>query len=223
MMPSIKQMNFVLLGPPGAGKGTMAGYLIKEYDLLHVSTGDMLRETVKEGAELGATIESYMNSGELVPDDIVTQSVIERIKRDDAAKGVILDGYPRTKAQAESLDDALTQGNRSLDTVLYFRTSEEVAVNRLSGRRVCPECGFNYHVINIPPKEKDLCDRCGVRLIQREDDRPETVKNRLKVYEQRTKDLIEYYKNKGLLEEVNGDMEAEKLFEEIKSFFHEKV
>ncbi|MCK5450329.1 MAG: adenylate kinase [Candidatus Omnitrophica bacterium] len=208
-------MNMVLLGPPGAGKGTQADMLIKAYGLLHISTGAMLREAVKEGGELGAEIETYMNSGELVPDDIVTKAVTERMNKPDAADGVILDGYPRTRIQAESLDKALREENKSLDTVLYFKTSEEVAVYRLSGRRVCEKCGKNYHVVNIPPRVENICDKCNVKLIQREDDSPETVKNRLAVYGKRTKDLIVYYNEKGLLNEVDGDVQAKKLFDEI--------
>jgi len=216
------QFNLVLLGPPGAGKGTQAALLIKAYHLLHISTGDMLRETVKEDNAIGREIRKYMNSGELVPDEIVTQSVIDRMGKPDAASGVILDGYPRTRSQAESLDSLLKDGDRSLDIVLYFKTSEDVAVRRLSGRRVCPECGKNYHVTNIPPKKEGICDTCGVELVQREDDKPETVKNRLSVYARRTKDLIAYYEGKGLLREVDGDLSAEQLFDDIDGLFREE-
>ncbi len=212
-------LNLVLLGPPGAGKGTQAGYLVDAYDLLHVSTGDLLREEVKKTTDLAKEIREYMNSGKLVPDDVVTRLTVERMSRDDALNGVILDGFPRTSAQAESLDDAMRESGRSIDIVLYLNTSEKVAVDRLAGRRTCPECKHNYHMTNMPPKEDELCDKCGVSLMQREDDRPETVKNRLKVYSEKTSDLIEYYKNKGLLKDFNGDLEADKLFEEIDAFF----
>ena len=214
-----KPLNLVLLGPPGAGKGTQAIRLIKAYGLLHVSTGDMLREAIKEGSELGREVEACMNRGELVPDDIVTKVVVERINKPDAMSGVIFDGYPRTKGQAKSLDIALNDESKTLDVVLYFKTSEEVAVQRLSGRRVCPKCGKNYHITNIPPKQESICDYCGVALIQRDDDKPETVKNRLKVYEKSTKDLIDYYSRKGLLREANGDLTAEKLFDYIDTLF----
>ncbi|MGB2600239.1 MAG: adenylate kinase [Candidatus Omnitrophota bacterium] len=214
-----RTINLVLLGPPGAGKGTQAALLIKAYDLLHVSTGDMLREAIKEGTETGKEAESYMNKGELVPDEIVTKAVIDRINKPDAAGGVILDGYPRTKVQAESLDESMKKEEKSLDLVLYFKTSEDVAVQRLSGRRVCPECGKNYHVPNMPPAKDNVCDKCGVELFQREDDKPETVKNRLKVYEESTKDLVEYFNDKGLLKEVDGDISADELFERIDALF----
>ena len=213
------KINLVLLGPPGAGKGTQAALLVKAYHLLHISTGDMLREAVKEGSEIGRKIQECMSSGELVPDEIVTRSVIDRINKPDAAEGVILDGYPRTREQAEALDKLLKEEKRSLDMVLYLETSEEVAVQRLSGRRVCPKCGKNYHVTNMPPEKEGFCDICGVELEQREDDKPETVRNRLHVYERRTKDLIEYYEEKSLLRKVDGNVAAEQLFEEIDALF----
>ncbi|MFH1305010.1 MAG: adenylate kinase [Candidatus Omnitrophota bacterium] len=217
-----KEFNLVLLGPPGAGKGTQAGYLTKAYHLPHVSTGDMLREAVKEGTETGIEAEKYMNSGELVPDSVVTRIMIERMAKPDAAGGVIFDGYPRTVPQAGSLDDALIKEERSLNVVLYFETTEKVAVERLSGRRVCGKCSKNYHVTNMPPAKDGTCDVCGGELIQREDDKPETVKNRLAVYKERTKDLIEYYEKKGLLREVNGDLPAKQLFDDIDALFRQE-
>lgn len=217
-----KQMLIVLLGAPGAGKGTQAGILKDEYKLLHVSTGDMLREAIKEGSEIGKEAQSYMKKGELVPDGIVTKLVIGRISRPDASTGVILDGYPRTLKQAESLDESLSRASRRIDSVLYFSTTEDVVIQRLSGRRVCPKCGYNYHVKNIPPKKEGICDTCGVALIQREDDKPETVKNRLVEYNKRTKDLIEYYRAKGILCEVDGDLPAAKLFENIDTLFRKE-
>ena len=221
-MTGKRQSIIVLLGAPGAGKGTQAGILKEAYGLLHVSTGDMLREAIKEGSRTGMAAQSYMNKGELVPDSIVTELVVDRLARPDAGHGVILDGYPRTLAQAESLDGALEKTGKAVNTVLYFKTSDEVAIQRLSGRRVCPKCGFNYHIKNIPPKTEGVCDKCGVSLMQREDDRPETVKNRLVVYGERTKDLIDHYRKKGTLREVDGDLPAEKLFENIKTLFSEE-
>jgi adenylate kinase len=214
-----RSLNLVLLGPPGAGKGTQAALLIKAYNLLHISTGDMLREAVKADTEVGKEAANFMNKGELVPDEIVTKAVIERLSRPDAAGGVILDGYPRTRVQAESLDESLKEEEKSLDIVLYFKTSEEVAIKRLSGRRVCPKCGKNYHVSNMPPAKDNMCDKCGVELYQRDDDKPETVKNRLVVYEKSTKDLIDYYNEKGLLREVDSDISAKELFERIDALF----
>jgi adenylate kinase len=218
-MTSDRQRLIVLLGAPGAGKGTQAGILKQEYKLLHVSTGDMLREAIKEGSPTGTEAQGFMTRGELVPDAIVTKLVIDRMAKPDASKGVILDGYPRTLAQAESLDDSLCKAKKAVDTVLFFKTSEAVAIQRLTGRRVCPKCGYNYHMTNMPPKKADICDTCGVNLIQRDDDKLETVKNRLVVYNDRTKDLIDYYKNKGILREVDGDLPAKKLFEDIGVLF----
>jgi len=221
-MTGKKHMNLVLLGPPGAGKGTQADLLIKAYGLLHISTGVMLREAVKEGGETGKKIERYMNSGELVPDEIVTKAVTERMRRPDAAEGVILDGYPRTRSQAEALDESLTNEKKALDKVLYFKISEDVAVYRLSGRRICTKCGKNYHVKNMMPKKENICDQCGIELIQREDDSPDIVKNRLSVYERNTEDLIGYYAKKALLCEIDGDLQADKLFDEIDSLFRQE-
>ena len=217
-----RSLNLVLLGPPGAGKGTQAALLIKAYSLLHVSTGDMLREAVKEGTEVGKEAEKCMNKGELVPDEIVTKAVIESLSKPDATGGVILDGYPRTRVQAESLDASLKKEEKSLDMVLYFKTSEDIAITRLSGRRVCPKCGKNYHITNMSPAKENICDKCNVALFQRDDDKPETVKNRLIVYEKSTKDLIDYYKEQGLLREVDSDVSAEELFEIIDALFKEE-
>jgi adenylate kinase len=214
-MTEARSINMVLLGPPGAGKGTQAAHLIKAYGLLHISTGDMLREAVKEGGDIGKELASYMNEGKLVPDGIVTRTVVERMAKPDAQGGVILDGYPRTRPQAESLDSSLDASGRTLDVVIYFSTSDEVAIQRLSGRRVCKDCGKNYHATNMPPKQEGICDICGAKLYQREDDKPETVKNRLTVYEKSTKDLIEYYRTKGLLKEVDGGLPAKDLFNDI--------
>jgi len=215
-------MKIVLLGPPGAGKGTQAGILCRAFDMIHVSTGDMLREAIKEGTEVGKKAQGYMNKGELVPDEIVTRAVIDRINKPDAEKGVILDGFPRTRGQAESLDRMLEECGSSLDDVLYLKTSEETAVQRLSGRRVCPRCGKNYHVTNMPPVKEGVCDKCGVPLEQRDDDKPETVKNRLEVYDKTTSDLVDYYREKGLLRQVDGNISAEMLFEDIKKLFREE-
>lgn len=215
-------LNLVLLGPPGAGKGTQAGFLVEAYGLLHLSTGDMLRAETEKETELGLKIKEFMSKGELVTDEIVTELMVKRLKEPDASNGVIFDGYPRTRTQAESLDVALKKIDSSITRVLYLRTSEEVAVSRLAGRRVCPTCKHNYHMTNMPPKNNETCDDCGVALMQREDDNPVTVKKRLSVYAEQTSDLIDYYRQEGSLVEVNGDLDAQKLFQKIDTLFKEE-
>jgi len=212
-------MKLVLLGPPGAGKGTQSVVLAKKYNIPHISTGDILRESVKSGQPLGLKAKSYMDKGELVPDEVVTGIVVERLKKDDTKKGYILDGFPRTLKQAQDLDEALKKASSALDMVVYFATSAAVAIERLSGRRVCKACGVNYHVKNIPPKKEGVCDKCGQPLFQRPDDKEDTVRNRLKVYEDQTKPLIDFYGNKGLLKRVSGDMGVDELFKVLSKIF----
>jgi adenylate kinase len=212
-------VKLVLLGPPGAGKGTQSVVLCKKYVIPHISTGDMLRESIKTGQSLGLKAKSYMDKGELVPDEVVTGIVVDRLARPDAKKGFILDGFPRTLKQAEDLDVALTNIGSGIDLVIYFATSSDVAIARLSGRRVCKKCGFNYHVKNIPPKKEGVCDKCGGELFQRLDDKEETVRNRLKVYEAQTKPLIDYYMKKGILKKVSGDMDVDELFKALSKIF----
>lgn len=212
-------MRLVLLGPPGAGKGTQSIVLAKAYNIPHISTGDILRESVKRGLPLGLKAKSYMDKGELVPDEVVTGIVVDRIKSQDTKKGYILDGFPRTVKQAEDLDAALQKGGSAIDMAVYFDTSEATAIERLSGRRVCKACGFNYHVKNIPPKKEGTCDKCGNPLFQRPDDKEETVRNRLKVYEAQTKPLIEYYTKKGIIKEVSGDLGVDELFKVLSNIF----
>ena len=216
-------MNVVLLGPPGAGKGTQAKVLSKEFKLLHISTGDMLRDAVKRGSEVGKLAKSYMDKGELVPDEVVIGIVKERIAQDDVRDGFMLDGFPRNEKQAMQLDEALNESNKKIDYVLYFKTKPETSIARLSGRRVCTACGAIFHATNMPPKKDGICDLCNGQLIQRDDDKEETVKRRLVVYDNETKALIEYYKNVGNLQEVSGDYEVAKLFEDIKKLFSKKV
>lgn len=208
-----------MLGPPGAGKGTQSVVLAKTYGIPHISTGDILRESVKAGQPLGLKAKSYMDKGELVPDEIVTGIVVERLKKDDTRKGYILDGFPRTLAQAEELDRALRNASSDIDMVVYFATSPAVAIERLSGRRVCRSCGFNYHIKNIPPRKEGLCDKCGGELFQRPDDKEDTVRNRLKVYEDQTKPLIDFYAKKGSLKRVSGDMGVDDLFKVLSKIF----
>lgn len=212
-------MRLILLGPPGAGKGTQSVVLAREFKIPHISTGDMLREAVKEGVPLGLKAKSYMDKGDLVPDEVVTGLVAERLKKSDAGNGYILDGFPRTLKQAGDLDAALSKSGQGMDMVLYFETSEKTAIERLTGRRVCKKCGFNYHVRNIPPKKEGICDKCGGELYQRPDDKEDTVRNRLKVYEAQTKPLIEYYTGKGVLRKVSGDLGVDQLFKVLSKMF----
>ena len=215
-------MRIVLLGPPGAGKGTQAQVLSKDLTLPHISTGDMLREALKAGSPLGLEVKAYMEKGALVPDDIVIALVSERLRKADAKKGFILDGFPRTPEQAESLDQSLKGLEMPLDIVLYFKTGLDVIIRRLSGRRVCSQCGRNFHLTNFKPKVDGLCDVCGARLIQRPDDKEETIENRLKVYEHQTAPLIEYYKKKKVLVEASGDMEVKPLNVTLMDLFQKK-
>lgn len=214
-------MKLVLLGPPGAGKGTQSIVLSKKYNIPHISTGDILRESVKKGLPLGLKAKSYMDKGELVPDEIVTGIVVERLKNPDTQRGYILDGFPRTVKQAEDLDAALKSASSSIDMAVYFDTSEATAIERLSGRRVCKVCGFNYHIKNIPPKKSGICDKCAGQLFQRPDDKEDTVRNRLKVYGVQTKPLIEYYTEKGIIKKVSGDLGVDELFQVLSKIFRD--
>ncbi|MFH2137796.1 MAG: adenylate kinase [Candidatus Omnitrophota bacterium] len=214
-------MRLVLLGPPGAGKGTQANVLSKKYNLLHISTGDLLREAVKANSSVGLEAKTYMDKGELVPDEIVTKMITEKLKNSDSGLGFMLDGFPRTGKQAEILDQALFDMSLPLDMVIYFETKEDTILTRLTGRRVCRGCGFNFHVVNIPPKQEGICDYCGGELYQRKDDTEETIKNRITVYNNQTSELIDYYAKKGLLEKVSGDLEVDVLFEDLQKIFAE--
>jgi len=204
-------MNLVLLGPPGAGKGTQAKVLSKSLNIPHISTGDMLRETVSKGTPLGKEAKEYMQRGELVPDRLVVEIVKEDFATKKIEKGFMLDGFPRTLEQAKILDATLGNIGKKLDTVLYFKTSLKTSVARLSGRRVCKSCGANFHIKNIPPKKEGVCDYCGGQLYQRRDDQAETVKKRWAVYTEETAPLIAYYENRGILQEVSGDLEVNEL------------
>lgn len=212
-------MRLVFLGPPGAGKGTVAQVLSKTHHIAHMSTGDMLREAVKNSTAIGLRAKAFMEKGQLVPDALVIELVKERLSHADAQKGFILDGFPRTPEQAESLDATLAQLKMPTDVVLYFKTSTEMIIRRLSGRRVCGKCGHNYHVINYRPKVEGVCDDCGDKLVQRPDDREETVLNRLKVYEEQTAPLIGYYRKKNILHEFSGDLDVPPLIEQLETLF----
>ncbi|MDQ0160385.1 adenylate kinase [Alkalibacillus sp. S2W] len=208
-------MNLILMGLPGAGKGTQAEKIVEKYDIPHISTGDMFRSAIKEGTPLGKEAKSYMDAGDLVPDEVTVGIVKERLSKPDCEKGFLLDGFPRTVAQAEALENLLSELDTSLDYVIHVKVPEEKLVDRLTGRRICPECGATYHVEFNPPKEDGKCDIDGATLIQREDDQPETVRNRLNVNMEQTKPLLDYYGDKGYLVDVNGDQHIDDVFEQI--------
>lgn len=197
-------MNLIFLGPPGAGKGTQSKLLCEKQHLPQISTGDMFREAKQNRTELGGKAEAYMKAGDLVPDEIVIGIVDERLKKPDCAKGFLLDGFPRTVAQADALTNLLQKRGRRIDKVFNFVVPKEELVQRLSGRRVCEQCGATYHCVFSPPKNLKFCDKCDGQVIQRQDDEEETVRQRLTVYEDKTKALIGYYEKKGLLDRIDG-------------------
>lgn len=207
----------VLLGPPGAGKGTQAKTLSEALGVPHVSTGDLFRAHLKNQTELGKMAETYMSKGQLVPDDVTVGMLRERFQQEDCRKGAILDGFPRTIPQAEALDDLLSENGEALAAVIYVDLPSEVAVRRLSGRRTCKAQGHVYHVEYNPPKVAGVCDIDGSELVQREDDREETVKKRIEVYLEQTSPLIDYYEARGLLRRVNGDQPVEQVAEAMKA------
>ncbi len=204
-------MKLVLIGCPGAGKGTQAKMLSKKFDIAHISTGDLLREQIKNGTELGKKVQQIMEEGGLVSDDIVSAMLAERIQADDCKKGYILDGYPRNVEQAEGLYDIVGD----LDKVICYEVEDKVIVDRMVGRRSCPNCGKMYHISYNPPKTEGVCDECGTALIQRKDDNEETVVNRLKVYHETTAPVIDYYEKKGILLRTNGVGDINEIFENV--------
>jgi adenylate kinase len=209
-------MRIVLMGPPGAGKGTQAKKLCEAFGVPQVSTGDILRAAVNQGTELGRKAKEYMDQGLLVPDEVITGIVKERLRENDAEKGFILDGFPRTIPQAESLEKILEEMEVKLDAVINIVVPREELIERFTGRRVCEVCGSTYHVKYNPPRQQGICDKCGGRLIERADDDVKTVEKRIDVYERETKPLIDYYKNKNLLANIDGNRPIEEVFEEIK-------
>lgn len=208
-------LRTVLLGPPGAGKGTQATRIVEKYNVPHISTGDIFRENIKNGTELGKKAQEYMNKGELVPDDLVIEIATTRLLADDCKEGFLLDGFPRTVYQAEKLDEFLKAHGLELDVVIDIEVGKDELITRLTGRRVCKACGASYHVVNIPPKTGGICDSCGGELFQRADDTVETVNNRIEVYNEQTMPLVDYYKNAGKLAVVDGALSLDTVFAEI--------
>lgn len=208
-------MRLVLLGPPGAGKGTQASAIVKKYNIPHISTGDIFRENIKQGTELGKRAKEYIDKGLLVPDDIVVSIVKDRILEKDCKNGFLLDGFPRTLNQGEALDDELSQMNLKLDKVININVEKEVLIERTIGRRICKDCGATYHIKFNPPVKEGICDNCGGKLYQRDDDTQETVEKRIEVYQKQTKPLIDYYTKKGLILNVDGTKKISEIFDEI--------
>ncbi len=208
-------MKIIMLGAPGAGKGTQAKMIAAKYGIPHISTGDIFRANIKNGTELGAKAKEYMDKGLLVPDELVVDLVIDRFKEADCANGYVLDGFPRTIPQAEALDKALTAIGENVDYAINVEVPDENIVNRMGGRRACVGCGATYHIVYSPTKEEGKCDTCGGELIIRDDDKPETVQNRLSVYHEQTQPLIDYYTNKGIIAEVDGTVDMNDVFDAI--------
>ena len=205
-------MKIIMLGAPGAGKGTQAVRIAKEFGIPHVSTGDIFRANIKNGTELGVKAKSYMDKGQLVPDEVTIEMLLSRIAEEDCREGYVLDGFPRTIAQAESLKKSLEEKGQKIDCAINIDVPDSAIVERMSGRRSCPACGASFHVKFNPPKAEGVCDLCGATLVQRDDDRPETVAKRLEVYHEQTKPLVEYYGNDGILKTVDGTKTADEVF-----------
>ena len=208
-------MKIIMLGAPGAGKGTQAKQIADKYSIPHISTGDIFRANIKNGTELGKKAKQNMDQGALDPDELTCDLVMDRMQQDDCKNGFVLDGFPRTIPQAEALDAALGKINEKMDYAIDVDVPDENIVNRMSGRRACLNCGATYHLISIPPKVEGICDRCGSEIVLREDDKPETVQKRLKVYHEQTQPLIDYYKNQGILKSVDGTQPMDEVFKAI--------
>lgn len=211
------QFNLILLGPPGAGKGTQAGRIVAEYDIPHISTGDILRAAVKNQTQMGLEAKKYMDAGELVPDSVVIGIVKDRLQEPDTAKGFLMDGFPRTIPQAEALDEVLDGLGRSVTKVLVLLVDEDLLIRRLTGRRICRSCQTPFHVLFSPPKQEGVCDVCGGELYQRDDDTEATVRNRLEVYQKQTEPLIDYYDRAGLVARIDGAQPPEATYEDIRA------
>ena len=210
-------MKIIMLGAPGAGKGTQAKMIAEKYTVPHVSTGDIFRANIKNGTELGMEAKKYMDAGQLVPDELTVKILLDRVAQDDCKNGYVLDGFPRTIPQAEVLDNALAKLGETIDYAINVDVPDENIVRRMSGRRACLTCGATYHIEHIPPKKEGICDTCGNELVLREDDKPETVLNRLKVYHEQTQPLIDFYTAKGVLKTVDGTVDMSDVFAAIVS------
>jgi len=213
----VSELNLILIGPPGAGKGTQAERLVEDFDLPYYATGDILRQAVKEETELGKKAKEFMNNGDLVPDDLITDVILDRVDSEEAADGFVLDGFPRTVAQAESLEKGLGDRDREVTAALLIDAPDDAVIERLSGRRICTKNQHLYHVDSNPPKNEDVCDMDGSKLIQRDDDKPETVKKRLEVYHDQTEPLIELYEDKGLLRRFDGTRSPDEVNDHIRA------
>ena len=210
-------MKIIMLGAPGAGKGTQAKQIAAKYSIPHISTGDIFRANIKNGTELGKKAKTYMDQGLLVPDELTCDLVMDRIQQDDCKKGFVLDGFPRTIPQAEALDAALEKIDQKMDYAIDVDVPDENIINRMGGRRACLNCGATYHIVSIPPKKEGVCDHCGNALVLRDDDKPETVKKRLDVYHEQTQPLIDYYAKQNILKTVDGTQPMEAVFDAIVS------
>ncbi|MCA9400610.1 MAG: adenylate kinase [Candidatus Omnitrophica bacterium] len=215
-------MRIILLGPPGAGKGSIAALIKENLKIDHISTGDLLREEMKKDSDLGKEAKGYIAKGDLVPDDLVTKLIEKKLAHDHSVKlGYMLDGYPRTQQQAEDLDGIVTRLNEPLQYVFYLDASLNIVLSRLTGRRVCKNCGALFHMTNKKPLEEGVCDDCGGELYQRSDDNEETIKTRMNVYRTSTKPIVEYYENKGLLHRLDGDKSTQEIKDDVMKIFHE--
>lgn len=208
-------MKIIMLGAPGAGKGTQAIKIAEKYGIPHISTGDIFRANIKNGTELGKKAKEYMDKGSLVPDELTCDLVVDRIHQDDCANGFVLDGFPRTIPQAEALDKALIKDNEKMDFAIDIEVPDESIVKRMGGRRACVNCGATYHVVSAPPKVEGVCDHCGGKLTIRDDDKPETVQHRLSVYHEQTQPLIDFYKKAGILHSVDGTKQLDEVFADV--------
>ncbi len=208
-------MKIIMLGAPGAGKGTQAKKIADKYQIPHISTGDIFRANIKEGTELGKKAKSYMDQGQLVPDELTMELIMDRFQNPDCKNGYVLDGFPRTIPQAEALTEALAKKGDTIDYAINVEVPDENIINRMGGRRACLACGSTYHIVYAPTRVEGICDRCGEKLVLRDDDKPETVKNRLNVYHNQTQPLIEYYTRQGKLAEVDGTQSMEDVFNAI--------